>query len=389
MRAAGPVEIVLLTVMAFFLPAAVLSGVTPIVVKIRLTSLAETGVVVGTYSAVGTAGAIFGTFITGFVLIAALPSRPIVFIVAALLIVSGIVLWVRLRGREGVAVTMFPAAIAAAALFLVDGPCDTETAYFCAYVTEDPGRTSGRVLWLDTLRHSYVDLDDPTLLEFRYAQDFERVIDTIPPGPLDVLSIGGGGFTFPRYLQATRPGTRNTVLEIDGAIVDIAEQDLGLDPDAMTIHVGDARVLLAREAEAAFDLVIGDAFGGLSVPWHLTTVEFVEDIRARLRPGGIYLLNMIDYPPLRFAKAEIATIESVFDHVLVIAPPDFFEGERGGNFVVAASDAPWDVDAINASLAARGSSETAITGADVDAFTDGARILTDEFAPVDQLISRP
>ncbi len=64
MRAAGPIEIVLLTVMAFFLPATVLSAVTPIVVKIRLTSLDETGAVVGSFSAVGTAGAIFGTFIT-------------------------------------------------------------------------------------------------------------------------------------------------------------------------------------------------------------------------------------------------------------------------------------------------------------------------------------
>jgi MFS family permease len=389
MRAAGPVEIVLLTVMAFFLPAAVLSGVTPIVVKIRLTSLAETGVVVGTYSAVGTAGAIFGTFITGFVLIAALPSRPVVFIVSALLILSGIVLWIRLRGRQGAAVVLFPAVIAAAALFLVEGPCDTETSYFCAYVTEDPDRPTGRVLWLDTLRHSYVDLADPTFLEFRYAQNFERVIDAIPPGPLDVLSIGGGGFTFPQYLEATRPGTRNTVLEIDGAIVDIAERNLGLDPDSMTIRVGDARVLLNREAETAFDLVIGDAFGGLSVPWHLTTREFVADIHVRLRPDGVYLLNMIDYPPLRFAKAEIATIGSIFEHVLVIAPPEFFEGARGGNFVIAASDRPWKVDMINASLAVRGGTETAITGAALDAFVDDARTLTDEFAPVDQLISRP
>ena len=389
MRSAGPVEIVVLTVMAFFAPAAVLSAVTPIVVKIRLTSLEETGAVVGSFSAVGTAGAIFGTFVTGFILVAALPSRPVVFLVGGLLVAAGLALWARLRGRQGLALMLLPTAIAAVALVGIDGPCDTETTYFCAYVTVDPDRSSGRVLWLDTLRHSYVDLDDATHLEFRYARNFEHVLDVIPPGPLDVLSIGGGGFTFPAYLQATRPGTSNTVLEIDGAIVDIAERELGLDTDSMTIRVGDARVLLRQEPANGFDLVIGDAFGGLSVPWHLTTREFLEDIEQRLRPDGIYLLNMIDYPPSSFAKAELATIGAVFEHLLVIAPPDFFTGERGGNFVIAASNEPWDVGAINASIQERTATEFAITAADVDRFIDDARILTDEFAPVDQLISRP
>jgi hypothetical protein len=98
---------------------------------------------------------------------------------------------------------------------------------------------------------------------------------------------------------------------------------------------------------------------------------------------------MIDYPPSRFAKAEIATIGSVFEHLLVIAPPDFFAGDRGGNFVIAASNEPWDVSAINASIRDRTATEFAITGADVERFADGADILTDGFAPVDQLISRP
>ncbi|MDJ0962107.1 MAG: fused MFS/spermidine synthase, partial [Acidimicrobiia bacterium] len=191
MRAAGPVEIVVLTVMAFFLPATVLSAVTPIVVKIRLTSLEETGAVVGSFSAVGTAGAIFGTFLTGFILVASLPSRPIVFAVGGLLIAWGAWLWIRLRGREGVTLLLLPTVLAGGALVGFDGPCDVETTYYCAYVTEDPDRPTGRVLWLDTLRHSYVDLADPTYLEFRYSRNFEHVLDTIPDGPLDVLSIGG------------------------------------------------------------------------------------------------------------------------------------------------------------------------------------------------------
>ena len=90
----GPVSIVGLSLIGFFAPAAVLSAIPPIVVKIRLASLTETGAVVGTYSAIGTAGAIFGTFVTGFVLIAAFPTRPIVIVVGVVLVALGVAVWV-------------------------------------------------------------------------------------------------------------------------------------------------------------------------------------------------------------------------------------------------------------------------------------------------------
>src|SRR5688572_6027007 len=89
----NPVSIVFLTTLGFFAPAAVLSAVPPVVVKLRLATLAETGTVVGSYSAIGTAGGIFGTFATGFFLIAAFPTRPIVIAVGVLLILVGVTIW--------------------------------------------------------------------------------------------------------------------------------------------------------------------------------------------------------------------------------------------------------------------------------------------------------
>ncbi len=389
MRAAGPAEIVTVTTLAFFLPAVALSAVTPIVVKLRLQSLSETGTVVGTLSAVGTVGAIFGTFVTGFVLIAALPTDWIVVAVGVLLIAVGIATSGPLAART-LQIAPVPVLLAASLLVIVDGPCDRETTYFCAYVTVDEDRPTGRVLWLDTLRHSYIDLEDPTYLEFSYSRRMADVLATLPEGPLDVLSIGGGGFTLPRYLNARRPGSRNVVLEIDQSLIGVAERELGLTAaDDLTIKTGDARVLLREEPAGAFDLVIGDAFGGRSVPWHLTTREFVSDIRDRLRPGGIYLLNMIDQPPHRFARAEAATLAAVFSHVLIIAPPEYLTLEAGGNFVLAAGDAPFDLDAIREHLAARGSDATAVSGQRAATFLAGARVLSDDYAPVDQLISRP
>jgi spermidine synthase len=388
----GPLEIVTLAFAGFFAPALILSTVTPIVAKITLDDLAETGTVVGGLSAVGTAGAIFGTFLTGFVLLAALPSRPIVLGVGIALVIAGTLLAVRAGrlGPPGVAAVAAATLAGSALLGIVNGPCQFETPYFCARVTVDELRDSGRVLWLDTLRHSYVDLRDPAYLEFRYARLVADTVDTAAPdGPLDALYIGGGGFTLPRWLSAERPGSTNTVLELDPSLVDIAEAELGLIPGEIDeIAIGDARLGIAETPEAGYDLVVGDAFGGLSVPWHLTTREFVEDIASRLSPDGVYVMNLIDYPPFRFAKAEAATLAEVFPEVVVMAPPDYLDGNGGGNIVLAAGREPFDVAALEAAISDRAGSEVALTGDEAAAWIGGSPILTDDFAPVDQWISR-
>lgn len=385
-----PFDIVFLAAVSFFAPAAVLSAVTPTVTKIRLETLEETGTVVGRLSAISTAGAIFGTFLAGFVLVAAWPGRTITVILGLALIATGVALAVKSRmattGLLAAAAVLTLGAGAAA----VGAPtsCDYETAYFCVNVDHDPERDSGRILWLDTLRHSYVDLEDPTYLEFRYARIFAAVLDShLPAGPANSLSIGGGGFTFPHYVAATHPGGTNTVLEIDPALVDIAEDELGLDPDSYDILTGDARLTLRETDTGIYDVVIGDAFGGPAVPWHLTTRDFVEEFAARLTPDGFYILNLIDYPPLGFARAQTITLADVFAHVAVIAPVDYLAGDTGGNFVLVASNREIDTAAIRTELTRRKSSAQVITGDAVTSFVGDAEVLTDDFAPVDQLIT--
>ena len=104
--------------------------------------------------------------------------------------------------------------------------------------------------------------------------------------------------------------------------------------------VGDARMLVAGEPADSRDLVVGDAFGHLVVPWHLATREMAAEVRRVLRPGGVYVQNVIDYPPLRFVRAELATVAAEFTHVALIAPPEALAGQRGSNFLIVASDAP-------------------------------------------------
>jgi len=390
MRAGGPFEITVLTASAFFWPSLTLSTVTPIVVKLRLRSLDQTGRVVGELSALGTLGALAGTFLTGFVLLAAVPSRSLVLIVGVALVVVGLPLLLRSASKGVSALALVATAGAGGGLFIEGGPCDVETTYFCATIEVDPANEGGRTLWLDTLRHSYVDLDDPEHLEFRYSRIMADVIAELPEGPLRGAYVGGGGFTLPRYFAAVRPGTTALVFEIDGELVGLVEDELGLVLSAdLRVEVGDARLALPDQPDGAFDFVVGDAFGGLSVPWHLTTREFLREIDRVLDEDGVYVINLIDYPPLGFARAEAATFLEVFDHVGIASTFDRLTGADGGNFVLIGSRTELDWASIGARILDRGGFDAVLAGAEAAAFADGARVLRDDFAPVDQLLSQP
>lgn len=392
LRGSASAGILTLAALAVFIPAALLSAITPIVVKLQLADVRHTGRVVGKLSGIGTLGGITATLGTGFVLVAALPTSAILLGLAGLLAAAGIGLYgfqVRRLVSFGSALWIVLIVLAGASLTITaPDPCDVETAYHCARVQTDPARPGGRLLLLNSARHSYVDLSDPRHLEFAYTQWIGSFVDVFAPPatPLRALHIGGGGFTLPRYLQATRPGSVSRVLELDGGLIRLDESRLGVTPSsALDIVVGDARMSLARQPSAGDDLVIGDAFGYLVVPWHLTTREFVGDVRRVLRPGGAYALNIIDYPPGRLVRAELATIAAGIAYVALLAPPAAIAGTTGANFVILASDAPLPLEALRSRLAALPAPVSLLEGA---SFARNAAILTDDFAPVDQLLDR-
>jgi spermidine synthase len=388
----------LLAMAAVILPAGLLSAVAPVVAKLQLRDLHETGTIVGKLSGIGTLGGIVATFATGFVLVAAFPTGPILIGTAVVVATVGALVlgYERQRtGRWGGGTGPLPAAAAAllpVALLLVvvaPNPCQRETEYHCAKVVADPDRPGGRTLELDTLRHSYVDLADPEYLEFDYTKAIASVADAIRPAgaPMQALHLGGGGFTMPRYLAATRPGTRSTVLEIDGGVVALGRQELGVDAiPALTVRVGDARTGLQDQPRGRFDLVVGDAFGGLAVPWHLTTREVAAQVRDVLTADGVYAVNVIDYQPDRFARAEAATLRSVFGHVVLLAAPVALAGQGGGNHILVASRQPLPLADIQRRLADRNPWQVADERATA-AFAGHAEVLTDAHAPVDQLIT--
>jgi SAM-dependent methyltransferase len=211
-----------------------------------------------------------------------------------------------------------------------------------AELLADADRDGSWMLLVDGTPQSHVDLDDPTHLEFEYVRRMGHVLDLAgePGAPLDVIHLGGGALTLPRFVAVTRPGSRQRVVEIDQPLTDLVREHLPLPRGArIRVRADDARVGLAALHTDSADVVVCDVFAGARTPAHLTSTEFAAEAHRVLRPGGVYAANVADGPPLRFARAQVATLCSVFRHVCLLAEPGILRGRRFGNLVAVASDA--------------------------------------------------
>jgi MFS family permease len=382
----GPLAAIVLVAASTLVSVTALAMVTPAVTRARLAHVEGSGAVIGGLSAAGTVGSLAGVFLTGFVLVALLPVAMILLVTAVACLTLAVFTAAVLARRAGVAVA---AAVLATALVAVPGRCDVDTVYYCASVRADPADPDVRVLVLDDLEHSAVDLADPAHLRFAYTRRFADAIDTtFAPGVrIDAVHVGGGGFTMPRWLAATRPGSTSTVLEVDEGVVDLGRKELGVSTiPGVDVRIGDARSLLAALPAASADVVVGDAFGARSVPWHLATTEFVADVHRVLRHDGVYVLNVIDHDPWRLLAAEVATLAHKFPHVALLARPEQLAPGGGGNAVVVASDLPIDVAVLAERAAVRGEPASVLDADAALRFAGDAPVLTDDWAPVDQLI---
>jgi spermidine synthase len=211
-----------------------------------------------------------------------------------------------------------------------------------AELSPDPDREHGWLLTIEGVPQSYVDLADPTYLGFEYMRLMGDVIDCLGDGraPLDAVHVGGGACTLARYVAATRPGSRQIVLEPDDGLVRLVRERLPLrGVRGLRIRVVDGRAGVAALPDASDDLVVLDAFADTAVPLELACEEFARDVRRVLRPGGVYLVNMADGHRLEFARRVTATVRRLFPHTLLLAEPGVLRGRRFGNLVLAASGA--------------------------------------------------
>lgn len=260
-----------------------------------------------------------------------------------------------------------------------------------AELLADADRFGGWLLTLDGTPQSYVDLVDPTHLEFDYVRHLGDLIDVLcpRPEPLRVLHLGGGACTLPRWVEATRPGSRQLVVEVDGALVTLVRGQLGLPRSpALRVRVGDARAELGTRPDASADLVVCDVYAGGAVPGSVSSVEFAREVARVLRPGGSFLANVADGRPLTFARGQAATLGTVFASVVVLAAPGVLAGRRWGNLVLAASAAPLPLTPVEARAARAPQPLRVVHGGDLTAFVAGAAVVTDATAAGGRAIPR-
>ncbi|WP_315095787.1 fused MFS/spermidine synthase [uncultured Cellulomonas sp.] len=210
-------------------------------------------------------------------------------------------------------------------------------------LTRDPDDPDGVTVLVNGVPSSHLDLVDPTRLVFEYMQQMAAVIERVGDvgGPLDVVHLGAAGCALARAVDALRPGSHQLAVELDTALPELVRGwfDLPRAP-ALRIRAGDAREQLTSLADSAADVVVRDVFAGDLTPDHVRTREMVAQVVRVLRPGGVYLVNCADRPPLAGARAEGATLREAFTDVAVIAEPGLLRGRGYGNVVLVATDDP-------------------------------------------------
>jgi spermidine synthase len=399
-------RIVIITTAIFFVPSCLLGMISPVVVKLTLDNLNRTGNIVGKIYAFSTLGSIIGTFATGFYLIQLMGTRKLLFTVGAILIVSALIFggaFIRRKKGAIIAMAMIP-LIWVTYTYGSRAPIDRttyiykESDYFTIQVKKHPPREGSEpveALVLDHLVHSLNNVRDPMYLDYEYLRIYEEVVRWHAGAsgrPFKSLFIGGGGYTFPRFLEARYPGAGVDVVEIDPEVTKTARLYLGVPDDTrIKSYNEDGRwfVMNCRE-KASYDFIFGDAFNDISIPYHLTTVEFNRMCAELLKPDGILMTNIIDsFEKGLFMPAYIRTLEEVFGkgkvHILTISP------ERKGisTCVIVASRKDLDL-ADFARVATEGKkkmSSNVFSGPSLQQYLQDhpSFVLTDDYVPVDNL----
>ncbi|NLB65678.1 MAG: fused MFS/spermidine synthase [Lentisphaerae bacterium] len=443
-----PARILLHMTWAFLLPATVLGTISPMIAKLAIDRSTQTGRAIGTLYAWNAVGSIAGTFVTGFYLTAWLGSVRIVVSMALVLAALGWLYAVAASPRfarrrhtdphgptrthtdagdaaAGVigaslglavfaalfALALAPGETAAKAgdwLGLRDGPLEADAIYFAETqyqiltVTAEPGNPAHRSFFQDKLKHSEVDLSDLGDLKYPYMRIYDALVNQQMGRnrePVRLLLLGGGGYVFPNYLSQQRPGSELVVVEIDPGVTRAAQLAFGLPQDAPLeiVHM-DARNYVAdalRQNRAQpgavppFDLIVCDSVSDYSVPYQLTTLEFIEQVRQLLKPGGVYVMNLIDaFDAGGFMNAVAQTFEAVFPfRGAVSAVPEL--GPRNTTVFVGANQPMPLEDIARWTTRPDTFAGHVLDAADFAALRqrNGVCVLTDDYAPVENLLA--
>lgn len=400
---ADPIAAILVLATAGFLAPSLFVGmVSPIATKLAVDDAPpeEVGRVLGRMFALGAVGAIAGTLASGFLFIAWIGSTGTMLAAAGLYALLALAHLPAGFGRAAPAaagalsVPLALAVAAAAATGTLRGPCDDESAYFCIRIEDATGMVGApaRLMVLDHLAHGISVRDDATLLPMPYLHALDEILAVrgLPRAPA-ALVIGGGAYTLPRAWAEAWPEGRVEVAELDPAVTAAARRAfwLGERPNLAVAH-GDGRVVLQAAPPAPrWDVVFADAFHDLAMPTHLVTREWHEAVAARLRPGGVYAVNVMeDRRDPRFLLALVRTLKERFASVEIwVETADPGPGRRI-TYLVLASDTATPGPRVRAN---RGPDRSWARLPDWFVAERigraGVPVLTDDHAPVDRLMA--
>ncbi|MHC1743447.1 MAG: fused MFS/spermidine synthase [Syntrophobacteraceae bacterium] len=335
--------------LALFAPSTVCLGmVSPYAVRLKLSSVEQAGSTAGRLYAISTFGSIMGTFVAGFYLIATFGSTAILLGLSLSLVLLSILASEANRKRKAsvllVPVLFFILCSVYEEQLSRSGFYDLDTSYNRVLVFQSKDDRTDRptraMATTPRYVHSSMYLDDPQKLVLRYTRFF-TLAEYWRPRMTRALVLGGGAYSFPRYLLSRHPQLHMDVVELDPGVTDIARRFFHLeDMPGLRIHHEDARTFINRDQEP-YDVIFMDVFNSqYSVPFHLTTLETVTRLHGLLKEDGIVIMNAIsaiEGPLGRFLRAEAATYRAVFKQVHLYPLFAAADGARKQNVLLVAT----------------------------------------------------
>ncbi len=376
-----------------FAPASVLLGfVTPYAVKLKITSLEDSGKTVGRLYALSTVGSILGTFLAGFFLIPFVGSEKTLYLVGATLIGLSLLLAPFALTKTSVALLVlfvFGVSVSELKSFYLRRiyslhDIDTEYSRLQIFnIIDAETKKPMRVLTTDPFfiqSGMYLNSDE---LAFSYTK-YYHLLKHFKPDFQKTLIIGGAGYSFPKDYLKKYPNAEIEVAEIDPQMTEVARKHFRLKDDPrLKITHQDGRIFLNQSPAGQFDVVLMDAFGSLfSVPFQLTTVEAVSNINRVLKDDGVVIFNLggaIKGDLNKFLQAELKTYRQVFPKVYLFKINPDLPDEKPQNLIIIACKAQNTAPLISNDAETAGLLNHRYTQ-ELDTRLD---ILTDDLAPVE------
>ncbi|HJF75520.1 MAG TPA: fused MFS/spermidine synthase [Brevibacterium linens] len=226
------------------------------------------------------------------------------------------------------------------------------------------GEADSYVLHVNGVPSSSITLSDPQRLDFEYLDWMRRIIDVeLPDQTLRAAHIGAAGCALARALDAARPGSKQTAIDIDAKLLDFARDwfDLPRSP-ALALRAGDGAVEIGKFRPDTLDVLVRDAFDHDSVPASLQTSEFFASCAEAVKDSGLYVANVPDTGDHNVLRTELRILGKHFAHLAAATEPAILKGRRRGNVVVFASHTPLDANGLDRSLRTAASSATFLAG---------------------------